>query len=519
MKEGRKSRATLWTVVIILILAAVVAAGVFVVSVRPQRRVAKGLMNLSSELVQYRNPVLAEMDLDGILQKWQEGNIQTASDIDVTFSEKQESTLGITVDKLLDRENRLLQAEGDIRLLGKDIGKLQVVMEDRELYLTLPSLSQKSFKADMDTLTAAFNGSILSKLTGWEVPEDYLKFIFGQLTDGVSEEAGGESETTGGGSEVTGGATGIAGGEPEDIQGTLQAARTLLAGAFSIGNVGGSMKWNEVQDYLKEIEIIDTKKKLTIENSWKDIDWDGYEIRISADMVNGLLGRIGQMMGMDNVPESQEIVLEVYLDKNDRIMRIATVQPLTDRENGQEIEFTLDLLGEERTVDTMSMTVYLTESLREESAPEEHSQAESTLGENLQEETAAGEAREGTARETEFTLRFQGLLGEDGCSTELSAEWRPVEGSLSVSCDWIYETKTFHILAEQVKEDDTLSCEAQGNFAEVISGESIKVNVDSLNISKNDKAFCRLSGSYFLEPLNEEIVIPEDSIDIGKYLK
>lgn len=498
MKEGRKSRATLWTVVIILILAAAVAAGVFVVSVRPQRRVAKGLMNLSSELVQYRNPVLAELDLDGILQKWQEGNIHTISDIDVTFSEKQESTLGITVDKLLDRENRLLQAEGDIRILGKDIGKLQVVMEDRDLYLTLPSLSQRSFKADMNTLTAAFNSSILSKLTGWEVPEDYLKFIFGQMTDGVSESAG---------------------GEPEDIQDTLQAAQALLVGAFSIGNVGGSMKWNEVQDYLKEIEIIDTKKKLTIENSWKDINWDGYEIRISADMVNGLLGQIGQMMGMDNVPEGQEIVLEVYLDKNDRIMRIATVQPLTDRESGREIEFTLDLLGEERTVDTMSMTVYLTEGLREESASEEHSQAGSTLGENLQEEAAVGEALGETARETEFTLRFQGLLGEDGCSTELSAEWRPGEGSLSVSCDWIYETKAFHILAEQMKEDDTLSCEAQGNFAEVISGESIKVNVDSLNISKNDKAFCRLNGSYFLEPLNEEIVIPEDSIDIGKYMK
>lgn len=469
MKEDKKSRGALWIIGTVLVLAAVVAAGSIYSSVRPQWKVAKGLMNLSRELAGYRNPVLEEADLEELLEKWQEGNVHTISEMDVTFSKNRESTLGLRLDKSIDREKTLLQADADICVLGKELMKLQVAMEGRDLYLTLPALSQKSLKVNADTLVEEFNSSILAKLTGWAVPEDYLTFLFGQITDGMQEED------------------------------TLKTAQTLLAGAFTMGNFGGETEQNDVRDFLEEIEIIDTKKSITIENSWENIDCDGYEIRISAEVMDEIFGQIGQMLGVDDAPEGQDIVLDIYLDKQNRIMRIATVQPLADVANGREIEFVLDLRGEERTADKILMTVNVVEPVQ-------------------------GEA----SRAAELELTFQGLPGRDGCNVWVSAAWKPVEGtwpeevfwseegSFTVTNSWTYETKAFTIRAEYAKDGTTLACDAKGSFGEIVSGESIKVHLDSLSILREGKEFCKLSGSYFLEPLREEIVLPQNSISFGK---
>ncbi len=457
----------------IAVAAGLLAAAVAVVLVRiklPEWRITRGLINLGTELAQYYNPVLAEAELDELWQKLQEGATHTVAEVAVSLPEQQVGTLDLKLDKSTDRANRRLKAVGEIGMFGKEGPELEVAMEGEQLYLTLPDISSKAIKLDADSLVSGFNDSFLAKLAGWSIPEDYLKFIFGDFLQ-VTEAAGTE---------------------------TTDTVRSMVAGALAAGSLGeaenGVKTVAAVRDFLKQVEINPSDRQISIENSDWDADWEGYTLKLPGEAVNQLFSMLGQVLGSEEtVVLEEQLLLDIYMDQKNRIVRIATSEPLVDPESGRKIAFTLDLLGEERTVDTVTMVLYVTD------------------------ETKAGEPRE-----AEMILRWNGTPEADGSSMSLSLEWKPVRegaswperGSMTVVCQWDYAGKGFVITGEQQKGDSKLACEMQGNLLDVVPGESAQVNVEKLKVRKGEKEICSVTGTLMLEPLKEKIEMPKETISM-----
>ena len=504
MKEHvKKKRIVGVAVAAVLLVAAAVVVVYFARAKMPQWRLTKGLVNLGTELSCYYNPVLAEAELDKLWQKLQSGATHTVAEIDVSLPGKEVSTLGLKLDKSTDRENRLLKTVGEISMFGKDGLDLEVAMDGEQLYLTLPALSSKALKLDADSLVSGFNDSLLAKITGWSIPEDYLEFIFGDFLE-------------------------AAGAETTDA-GISDTVRSLLAGAFAVGSLGeqgaGLETEADVRDFLAQVEITASGKEISIENSFREINWEGYTLQLPGEAVNQLFAKLGQILGNDmTVRFKEQLLLDIYLDRDGRIVRIATPEALTDLESGRKIEFTLDLLGEERTVDAVTMTMYVID----ETQTQDPKEAEVTLrwmgtpGQRGASEQNSSLGQSGASGQNS-TPGQSGASGQNGSSGSLSLEWKPVRdgvswptaGSLKVTCAWDYAGKAFVLTGEQQKDGSKLACEMTGNLLDVLPGERVQVNVEELQVSKGEKEICSVSGVLMLEPLKEEIVMPVEIVNVG----
>ncbi len=471
MKMCTKNHKVIGIAVVAGILLAAAAAVVLVRIKLPEWRITRGLINLGTELAQYYNPVLAEAELDELWQKLQDGATHTVAEVAVSLPEQQVSTLDLKLDKSTDRANRRLKAVGEIGMFGKEGPELEVAMDDEQLYLTLPDISSKAIRLDADSLVSGFNDSFLARLAGWSIPQDYLKFIFGDFLQ-VPEETGTKTSGT---------------------------VRSMVAGALALGSLGeaenGAKTVAAVRDFLKQVEITPSDKQISIENSFLDVDWKGYTLKLPGEAVNQLFAMLSRVLGSgETVRLKEQLMLDIYMDQENRIVRIATSEALVDLESGRKIAFTLDLPGEERTVDTVTMVMYVTD-----------------------------ETKTGESKEAEVILRWNGTPEPDGSSMSLSLEWKPVRedaswpesGSMTVTCQWDYAGKGFVITGKQQKGSNKLNCEIQGNLLDVVPGESAQVNVEKLKMRKGEKEICSVTGTLMVEPLREKIEMPKESISMG----
>ena len=67
-----------------------------------------------------------------------------------------------------------------------------------------------------------------------------------------------------------------------------------------------------------------------------------------------------------------------------------------------------------------------------------------------------------------------------------------------------------------MKERETKACDVQGRLTDIVSGNSIRVQVESMEVFNNEEEVCKLAGSYFVEFLNEDIIMPTEYVDSNK---
>lgn len=503
-------------IIIVIVVAAVSAAGVFYLWKRPQLRITQGLLNLTQELAQYENPVLAQAGIDTIWRKMKTGATHSVADVEVTLPEKDNNLLGLKLDKSIDKEQQLLKTTSEISLLEKEILELEVAMEGDDLYVSLPGLSSKAFRMDADRIVSGFNTSLLAKLTGWEISEDYLQIIFGQMTEGmestkleITEPEITELEIT----DPEG--TEAKESEQEGLEETgrsVEWASKLIAGVLSIGGEIEEANEESIQSFIKDTDITDLKKTITLEAEHGQIAAKGYRIEMPGEPLNRLLSKLQQTLVTEtDVSESgandtessssmadilnyrfgQTVTVEMYMDKDNRIIRLETAETLADREN-QKVELQMDLLGEERTIDAVSGVILI------------------------------GQEQQGT--EVHFT--WNGALVDGGCITDYSIFWKTMEShdalpeeKIVMASEWAYASGEFDIEAEYVKADETKACDIQGNLSDIVSGERFRIQVDSMRVFSDDKEICSLAGSYLVELLKEDITMPKEYVDMNQFLK
>ena len=305
--------------------------------------------------------------------------------------------------------------------------------------------------------------------------------IFGQMTEGMEsvQHDGAEDE-------------GLA-----ETGETVEWAGKLITGALSVAGLEiEEAKEESIRSFLKDISITDLNKTITLEAKQGQIAADGYCIEIPGEPLNQMLSRVGEMMDKSSImkellnePFGDRVKIEIYLDKDNRIVRMSTVEALADQQN-REVELVqFDLLGEERTVDAVTGILLMKQD----------------------------------QQETQIQLSWNGSLVDGGCITDTLISRKTVqddtilsEEAISLSSEWAYVGGEFGIEAEYVKERETKACDVQGRLTDIVSGNSIRVQVESMEVFNNEEEVCKLAGSYFVEFLNEDIIMPTEYVDSNK---
>jgi len=475
----------------VLLLLCLVAVGTMAYRrLQPRWKLTKAFINLGNELESYENPVLTELSLGEIGQLMASGATHTVTELNVTLPEKENSILGVTWDKSTDRERRLMTADGVLGVFGAKL-RLKVAADEKYLQVTLPDILNDSFQVDMEKAVDGFNSSWLSKLIGWEIPEDYLEIIFGQVTEGTGPETATEADTA----SVT------------------ASIRDMLTKALAVGGIQIFLpeeRKENVRYFLENVEMSVTGDAITIQKQNREIVCDRYEITVGAKLAEQLLLHVGEMMNGNTMSEEildilhcrvmEDVVAKVYLDSSDRIVCLTARGTFAEQskddddeaamvaENGLMLELVLDLMGEERTVDLVNGTLNMSKT---------------------------GEGQ--VLQEAIVCFDFQGLAQEQGCESRLFVHWKPVQGNLKESEEWMeekewqlvsqwdYRNSAFMIDASQTKAGKSMSFDIQGEIRNIVPGKSFQLNVDSMLVKRQERELCKITGSFFAEPLTVEI--------------
>lgn len=462
-KSSSQKRAVVWMIVISLILMAA-AVGIWYWRKLPSVRVMRGIARLAEEVKEYENPVLQEAGLEEILKQLQYGAAHVEADVELETPGIRISIPGINLESRIglkgrielegsmDQQSQLLGSSLKLHMADKEVIDMAVAADAGNLYLTLPALFQDTLRLGTTDFGAKFNDSIWHELTGWTLPEDYQLVIF-----------------------------------REDMQETMAEAANVFEPELY------EQLFSKTGMLARSITITSAGKIMEIERDGKQEACKGYFVSIEPETADRMLMAVREMLRSrtgGKLPEAAdfpagsltgEVKLEVYLDAKDRIVHLNTAEPLRFSNPAAVMELTVGLTGTVRTADKVECRINMVQD----------------------------------AKEGELIISWNAEPGESSCKKQLEVESTLAqEKKFYMESEWDYASAGFNIAAAYSGADSSYDIRLQGALETVTTGEAVRIALDSAEIQKDDKEPVALSGSFLVEPLSEEIMIPEESVDL-----
>lgn len=498
-KDRRKKKAAAWVIAALLFCAAA-AVGIWYWRKLPAIRVMRGIANLTEEIKAYENPVLKEAGWEEICSRLESGAVHIDADVELVTPK-----IGITIPGVglkssiglsgrlelsggIDQQKQLLNGSVKLHMLEQEVMNMDVAADAENLYVTLPALFQDTLRMGTTNFGADFNASVWHELMGMTLPEDYQLTIFPQKTQETTAETGNIFS---------------------------RAAVFSRSAAFAGG-----------------VAVTSSGRILETERSGQQQVCKGYFVRIEPETADIILTAVreelqsrsgGKLPGAAAFPDGNlagEIKLEIYLDAKDRIVQLKTAEPVRFLNSAAAMEFTVDFSGTQRTADEIYCRIAIARD-----------------GDGQSDDGRSGAVQDGAAGE--LLIAWKGEPTDISCKKQLEVQWIPAQAfdstggllspetlsvenisiesvsmeSVSMESNWDYSSGSFDIAASWSNEA-SYDMKLQGALEAVSAGEAVRITLDFAEIGKKDKAPVRLSGMLSVEPLSEEIIIPEESVDL-----
>lgn len=416
---------------IFLIGAAVAATAVS----QKKNPLEKGLTELAEEVLAVEAEMGEGFWIDAVNQAGS-GDVRAEYFFDVSgISGLQNMTVGLDGEIKRDMEQQLFGADVRVSAANVKLADISFIGTADLLYLQMPALWEGSVVLEPEDIDGQWNNSSLR----------------GQLQQLTGED--------------------IAVGQKTDVR---------LFERFSLPDfsVAGFLEENAeaLKALYENMEVIEAGKaqkdeRFTAEqledlNGYVPKDKDGTEIETACYVVVLPEEELGKIFP-DVV---SDIRLGVYLDEEERIVRICTLPGEILTADAGKGEFALNLTGSEATVDVLELTA------------------------------------SGTA---DAAMLSAGLSGEIETECDLTIEKDDEQkGSYNVegNCSFRNQTNMAEILLE-------------GNLRGEQAGEDkmLSVTVERMTVKAQDETVCRLSGRAAFEPLTEDVAVPvEKEYRIGE---
>lgn len=284
---------------IVVLLIAVVGAGVAVIFNSPTARVIRGVTRLVSQ-IEIQNDIFdGVIDFDVIQKINAGGSYKNEMNIDMDIDGLDDFSVGVDTTVLCDNTNEKMKEEISISLAYYELLSIQLAVDKTNAYLDVPMLYDGSITFNTQNLGEQFNNSIFYEyLDGEEIADDLSLDFFHNNS-------------------------------AYDIESNAKKLLEIVKNA--------------------EITKDDSKVNVTVGNG--DVPCNGYRIVLKKEDINQFLGSM--TVNADSVSEVKEDVeLLIYMDKNNSIRQIQTGKDIeTNLDTISTVSFALRIEGLRRPLD------------------------------------------------------------------------------------------------------------------------------------------------------------------------
>lgn len=464
---GRKGKGGLIAVIVVIVLLLLAAVAVLawkLLGGNPKDKLAKGFVNLRTEINTYasamNNDLVGSEELSkNILEN--PYTVDASFDVTVPELESQIDTIGLDYSVNYDMSNQLMDAQMAVSVMNVDIAKLDLLASGNTLYAGLPGLLTNTYFVNLDTLGRDYNASVW---TEGELDENLSVQLFEALNTG---DAAGEGDS-----------------------------------AFE----------EELQKLWETATVEDSGTAVEIERDGKKVVCNGVKLTLDGDACNELLDAVeeavGQTESLNSLLYSEyelvdedfarssaadvyairvkgDVELYVYLDGKNRITNVATASKIKlENSKVEQISFSLVFSGSERVLDEVSGTVKL-------------ESAEDVV------RVAVKRTAEQEADETRGNLKLT-------MTSESSAE----EIVMTFADNWNAENQEFGLEISMEVAEESVGIVFAGSYDEVEKGKSFTIEIGELSLLSDDEVFVKMTGSISAEPFEGSIEMPEGAVDL-----
>lgn len=458
----------------VLLVVALVAIGIWLavslMGKSPQSRLTSGFRNWGEEAAAYSNMAGKEVGWETIVQNLEDGAVSQDIKLNMTIPDLSGITLGIDISSDSDVPNGKSSTDisasvANIELLG---GRL--ITDEDSMYITVPDLTEETLKISGENLGKDFNASVWSDFFGIELEED--------LSVGLGEE---EEDLTFSEQFVTNMTSDL-----KELYGnmTIEAADTFIEKNYN----GKKVKCNGFQVVLPAEDL----------NRMLEHIQEEFEEGNGRQIVARILGS-SQTEDVDELLESilllfdaryaSDFKLVIYLDSKDRIVHLATPETIRFKDSDIELGYSFDFNGSQRTLDEVEGLVKF---LRLD-------------GSSFTVEVSRDALLDGQDYTNKIKLSMNNYEAYSDTEEDLYMEYENI---------WKGAEKTVQIEAAIYDEEDDMRLKLEGNFSDVVQGESLVFDLSALNLIYNDEMMLKFTGSYSVEPLKEQIEIPQQATEL-----
>lgn len=435
----------------------VAAVAVFLVGTaygrRPEVKLKLAATNMKLELAQYGRPISGGVDIEAFNRLKNTHTIHSNTDVSITIPDSEIKNVSVNVDALTSVSAKRANYAVKAGMYGFQVPLADFALTSDTLYASLPILLADTYSLGLTNLGEEFNKSEWASLFEAELPEDYAVEPF-------CADDGGE------------------------------AARELL---YTIWQSGAVVRENISYTYIKEKKAGSTGVRVTadkdavnqfMEGLRDDILKSDFYTAHAAELTGSAVEEFDAFIdGLTSIRFETDGVLDIYLDEAWRIVNISTPSDIKTQD-GSEIAIDISFSGEKRALDVISGGLYI------------------KSGEEI---AYVGIERNASVDDALYSENIRLLLQTDGHDEDVE---------LSYINDIDKEAMSFAMELGGKTSESTLSLKADGEFSDIVQGESFTLHLNNATLTSDGEELCYLSAVMEVEPSEEEPEIPETAVNI-----
>lgn len=441
--------------ILLLGAAAFLVGKIFIMT--PERKLQLSAAKMLSELSQYGSSFSEEIDFAAIDELRKTGTIHTNTDVSITIPESEIGNLSFSVDAVTNISEKRAKYDIGAGVYGFDVSLGELTATQDTLYLSVPLLFEDTYSLVLTNLGERFNNSQWASLLETELPEDCSIELFG--TDSSDS-----------------------------------AADALIA---DLRQSSAELRENIVYENIKEKKdghtgVRAVLDKESVNHYMERLRSDILESEFYEDYTKQLLDSAGSESkeALDELIEDitavrfqTDYVLDFYFDKKGRIVNISTPDDIQVQDGGA-VAIDINFLGTERVMDIIDGGIY------------------AKSGEKI---SYIGIKRDAEVSDALYNERLELLLQTDSHDEDITFSYKN---------DIDKEAMSFDMELEAKAPDSAIHFTADGEFTDIVQGESYTLRLNNSSLAVDGEEVCYASAVVEVEPSDEEIDIPEASVDL-----
>lgn len=493
-KNKKKTKILIFLFAGAALLIAVIVS--YIVFNNPKAKVFRALNNTSKELASSET-FIDKMSggEDMLLAHKESGGVKENLNINILQSNigslSEGETMGINISALVDSKNKKAGGEIATSYDGTNLANFNFYTDNKEFMLNIPQVYDKWIVFDCENIQNQYNNSVFGTY-GDKLPQDEISLkLF----------------------------------EDEDTKlATYKEIKEIIIKNYF------KEKKDELKNISKNIEVKKLDESKEIEINGEKQKCKGYNVFISKDEVERFLESVYSYVETD---KQAEFTLRKFVNN---VIDVDTIKDISDKKySKKEVKDIVKYLRDNFSVDDINMKVYVDNQGRAAGIDLDtkmSTELNKNIGLNLSTEFKGKEnigdeikfimSREDAASKVDLDLYIQ--KENEGTETKniITGTLSNKDDVIKIDCDMRYDVSNESLNGTMNFESDgdNLLVQYNGNYGYSSSDKKISFNFDKINFQYNidgTSEFLNMACSYDIEPLNDEVKMPEgDKFDIFK---